>query len=136
MALEGSVARIVSEHELVINRGAADGVREGQRFVVFVALDEVTDPETGSSLGNLEIVKARLVALHVQERMTVCGPSRDTTASSEEDPTQRTLSAEMVAVSMSSSRRPGPTLNVDRSSMTGVPRVGPIAVGDRVRAID
>ena len=69
MAIEGLVARILNDESVVINRGSAHGVKEGMRFAIFTELDEVKDPETGESIGKLELVKARVVAMHVQENM-------------------------------------------------------------------
>jgi hypothetical protein len=40
-------------------------------FIVYALSDMVFDPETGADLGRIEIVKARLVAAHVQEKMTI-----------------------------------------------------------------
>ena len=137
MAIEGRVARILTDESLVINRGSSHGVRAGMRFVVFAELDEVKDPETGGSLGRLELVKGRLVASHVQETMTTCVAEREAAPPAlGDDPSQHTLSAEMVAVSMISGRRAGAKLNVDRASVSGVPRAGPIAVGDKVRSTE
>lgn len=134
MAIEGRVARILTDEALVINRGSAHGVREGMRFVIYAELDEVTDPETGKSLGKLELVKARVVATHVQEGMTICTAEPERRAAEPEDPSQRTLSAEMVAASMSSTRRA--KLNVEKGSISGLPRAAPIAVGDKVRSVE
>jgi len=135
MAIQGSVARILGSDALVINRGLQQGVREGMRFVVFVELDEVTDPEDGSSLGRLEVVKARVVATHVQEKMAVCGPLAETLAETE-NPLHHTLSSEMIAVSLAQRGQTGGSLNVDRQAVAGVPQVGPIQVGDRVRSVE
>ena len=140
MAVTGQVARILSDESIVINRGSEHGVKPGDRFVVFASGDEVTDPETGSSLGKLEIVKARVVAAHVQDEMTTCVAEPEAEAVSFDDPTQHTLSAEMVAVSMSggkgvAGRRRAGKMDVDRSAASGVPRSGPVAVGDRVRSV-
>ncbi len=135
MAIEGRVARILGDEAVVINCGSAQGVREGMRFVVFSELDDVADPETGSSLRRLEIVKARVVASHVQENMTICEAERAAGGMSFEDPTQHTLSAEMVAVSMHERAREPAKLKVDRSQVTGLPRAEPVTVGDRVRSV-
>jgi hypothetical protein len=134
--IEGRVARILTDEGIVISRGSDHGVREGKRFVVFAEMDEVEDPETGASLGKLELVKARIVASHVQERMTICTAEPPARPDEAEDPMHHTLSSEMVAVSMLAGRaRPG-KLPVDRSAATGLPRAGPISVGDRVRSVE
>ncbi len=140
MAVNGVVAQILSDEKIVVNRGSSHGVKPGDRFVVFAEGDEVADPETGASLGRLEVVKARVVAAHVQEKMSTCvaepeefvGPKSP--LSSSDDPTQHTLSAEMVAVSMLSGRRKAGKMEVDRSAASGLPQTGPVKVGDLVRS--
>ncbi|MHC5058891.1 MAG: hypothetical protein ACYTKD_29905 [Planctomycetota bacterium] len=135
MAIEGLVARILNDESVVINCGSAHGVKEGMRFAIFTELDEVKDPETGSSLGKLELVKARVVASHVQESMTICEAEPPAGPVSFEDPTQHTLSAEMIAVSLHSRGARG-KLKVERAEVAGLPEAGPITVADRVRSVE
>ena len=47
MAIEGQVATIVNERELVINRGSDSGVNEGMKFKVVGGELAIKDPETG-----------------------------------------------------------------------------------------
>lgn len=68
--IEGKVIHKLSPTELVVNIGRSLGVREGSRFIVFALGDELKDPDTGESLGALEIVRGRAEAKHVQEKMT------------------------------------------------------------------
>ncbi|WP_299437302.1 hypothetical protein [uncultured Rhodospira sp.] len=63
------VARVVDDYKVVINRGAEDGIKEGQRFLVYGIGDEVVDPETKETLGRLELVRGRGEVVHVQPRM-------------------------------------------------------------------
>jgi len=137
MAIEGKVARILDEYSVIINRGSADGVADGMRFVVFTEVDEVADPDTGDSLGKWELIKGRLSAAHVQERMTVCSAEAKAEEVAQGDPSTHTLSAEMIKVSMPA-KAGGPAgekLNVKKSDLSGVPATKPIAVGDRVRSV-
>lgn len=69
--IQTKVARVVSPTELILAAGAEDGVEEGMEFVVFSLSDTVYDPETKEDLGQIEIVKARLVAAHVQDKITI-----------------------------------------------------------------
>lgn len=64
------IAKIVTEYRVVINRGHKDGVENGMRFVIFDPGEEILDPKTGESLGNLEIVKAKVEVINVQEKMS------------------------------------------------------------------
>ena len=69
--IQTKVARVVSPTELILAAGAENGVEEGMEFIVYSLSDPVTDPETGEDLGRIEIVKARLIAAHVQEQITI-----------------------------------------------------------------
>ena len=65
------VAAIVNRYTLVLNRGADDGIRTGQKFLVYGLSDfEIEDPETGDTLGQLEIVRGTGKATHVQPKVT------------------------------------------------------------------
>jgi len=55
--------------EVVINRGARDGVKRGDRFLVFSIGPHVNDPDTGEDLGEIELVRGRGEVVHVQEQM-------------------------------------------------------------------
>jgi hypothetical protein len=70
--VEGVVAAILNERELVLNKGYADGVERGMKFRVLAAPFEVIDPETDKSLGFIDRDKTRVEAINVQERMSVC----------------------------------------------------------------
>lgn len=77
MTNEGSeqTARVVfmfhDRYQLVINRGSDDGVEIGDRYIVFgLSGEEIFDPDTGDSLGNLELVRGRGVVVHVQPKMS------------------------------------------------------------------
>jgi hypothetical protein len=71
--IEGRVARILTERELIINRGRNDGVSPGMQFEVLASESlEITDPETGQSLGALDRPKLRVEATDVYPQFTVC----------------------------------------------------------------
>jgi hypothetical protein len=134
--LEGKVAQILSDKFIVITAGALAGVKAGMAFVVLSQGEEVKDPGTGAVLGRWELPKGYLRATHVQERITTCegipAPGQD--SRSGEEGTE-VLSATMISDSL----RPeswggsGARLNVNRAQVVGVPRIGPISVGDIVR---
>jgi hypothetical protein len=72
MALEGKVAKILGNNEIVINRGRGEGVRQGMIFEVFTPEgEEVWDPDTGETLGTVEDVKAHAEVTEVKERLAV-----------------------------------------------------------------
>jgi hypothetical protein len=55
--------------EVVINRGVRDGVKLGDRFLVFGEGPRIIDPDTGKDLGQLELVRGRGEVVHVQEHL-------------------------------------------------------------------
>lgn len=63
------VAKVIDEYTLVLNKGSSDGIKEGQRFLIYSVGEEVKDPDMGISLGMLELVRGTGKARHVQERM-------------------------------------------------------------------
>ena len=65
------IAKILEGGRLVINRGAEHGVTAGAAYLVYQQGDEIHDPETGDSLGHLEIVKGRAVVTQVQAKLSV-----------------------------------------------------------------
>ena len=68
--IQGKVIRVLSPTELVINLGSSHGVTEHSRLVVFALGAQINDPDSGESLGQLEIVKGKAEAKHVQEKMS------------------------------------------------------------------
>jgi hypothetical protein len=65
------VASVQSEFDLVLNVGSNEGINVGQRFLVYSLGEEVLDPETGESLGTLEVISGTGKVVHVQERLCV-----------------------------------------------------------------
>jgi hypothetical protein len=63
-------------YKLVINRGAKDGVKMGQRFLIYSIGEEILDPDTKESLGKLEIVRGKGKVIHVQEKMATLESER------------------------------------------------------------
>lgn len=80
VVVTGKVAEVISDREVVLNKGYADGVREGMYFKI---LDpnafNVVDPDTGEVLGGLKRVKVALVAKQVAERLTLATTFRTET---------------------------------------------------------
>lgn len=66
------VASVLSGDRVVINKGANDGIKIGQRCLVYELTDlEITDPLTNESLGRLEEPKGTGKIVSVQDRMAV-----------------------------------------------------------------
>jgi hypothetical protein len=65
-----NVADIINPLRLVINRGENDGIRLQQRVLVYsISNEEIKDPNTGASLGYLEIVKGTGRVVHLQDKL-------------------------------------------------------------------
>lgn len=67
----GKVVDIKNIYTAIINKGSNDGVGEGMRFLIYETGEELKDPETGESLGNMEYIKARVKANYVSEKYTI-----------------------------------------------------------------
>ncbi len=137
----GKVAKILDEYSIVVNVGRNDGVTEGMVFVVFTqSSDEIKDPDSGETLGTLENVKDYVSAVHIQDKFATCVAKEVKRIPEEgESSSAQTLSGAMMAESMSA--RPGgkirtEKLNVNTSQIAGMPQLGPITVGDKVRSVD
>lgn len=75
--IKGQVASVLTDRQLVINRGAEHGVEEQMIFAVLNRnAIEIKDPETGQLLGNAPIAKVVVEARVVEERFTVCSTFR------------------------------------------------------------
>ena len=73
------VAEVLGPAKVVINKGSEDGVRQGQRFLIYGKRQEIFDPDTNDSLGELEVVRGTGKVTHLQSRMATIGS--DMTAS-------------------------------------------------------
>lgn len=62
------VAQIINDYRVAINKGAEDGVKEGQSYLIYCLSEEdIIDPVSQKSLGKLEIVKGTGKVIHVQK---------------------------------------------------------------------
>lgn len=66
-----NVVKVIDPYKLAINRGSTDGIRIGQRMLVYLlSEEELIDPNTNESLGHLEIFKGTGKVIHVQEKLS------------------------------------------------------------------
>ncbi len=134
--IEGKVAKVVDEYNIIVNVGSADGVTPNMQFAIFTTGDEVVDPDSNESLGEWELVKGYVMATHVQERITVCTGVALQDGQPAADPSTHTLSAEMTRAHMAphgSGLRV--KLPVNPAEVEGMPLTGPISVGDSIRSV-
>ncbi len=65
-----TVVKVIDSCKLAINRGKIHGLKQGQRLLVYsLSPQEIQDPNTGESLGYLEMVKGTGQVIHLQEKM-------------------------------------------------------------------
>ena len=75
-----SVARVLDNYTVVINRGSEHDVKKNQKFQIYILSDEeIIDPENGESLGCLEIVKGTGKVIHIQPQMATLESTKKTT---------------------------------------------------------
>ena len=134
--ITAKVAAIIDDTTLVLNAGSSHGVLEGMVFVIFAEHKAIEDPDSGEPLGQWEMVKARVVVTHVQERM--CTVRAPLVADGAAPSNTRTLSSLMVEHSLGSYGRGSDRwehLQVRGADVSGQPKGQPIAVGDQARAL-
>lgn len=129
--VKGRVARILDEYSVVLNVGTRQGVRPGMRFVIYVEGDEIADPVSLEPLGRLELVKAVVQAVHIQETMTVVSAPVDEAKSE----STTVLSARLAEASGGVNLPQRNRLSVRGSDISGTRFAGPIGVGDHARSI-
>lgn len=78
--IEGRVAQVLNERELIINRGLAHGVSRGMKFEVLASEPlKVVDPEDGTDLGEVDRAKVKVRASSVHDRFAICETYETTT---------------------------------------------------------
>jgi len=70
--IEGKVAQLIDGQTLVINRGSEHGVNVGMRFAVLNPRGaEIRDPDTGETIGSVEIDKVVVKVVRVEDKLAV-----------------------------------------------------------------
>ncbi|RFA11986.1 hypothetical protein B7R21_11675 [Subtercola boreus] len=70
--IEGKVAQILTEQDLVINRGSLQGVRIGMRFAILSPRGaDIKDPDTGEILDSVELAKTFVKIVDVKPKVAV-----------------------------------------------------------------
>ena len=72
MTRKYKIAKIIDEYQVVVNAGSNDIIHDDDCLEVYQPGQEVTDPDTGESLGTLDFVKAKLRVVNVFPKMCVC----------------------------------------------------------------
>lgn len=71
MPIEGKVAGIINERDLIINKGSDVGVSEGMKFRVVEGQVPIKDPDSGEELGCLDREKIRVRVVEVQAKFCI-----------------------------------------------------------------
>lgn len=67
--ISAKVAKVLSDNELVINKGEADGVETGMIFTIKDdRLDDIVDPDTGEDLGSIDRPKISIRIMRTGKR--------------------------------------------------------------------
>lgn len=134
----GKIVRILSEHEVVINKGLANGVKYNMEFVIYEEGDPVLDPQTREALDRIEIVKDRVYVTHLQSRICIASTSPVAV-----DIGQALASAQKRGehgISLSPTHGPHiiqPNLNVDEGQIQPLRESSlGIRIGDKVRNVE
>ena len=64
------IAKVVDEYTLVINAGKNQGIKSGFKFLIYSIGEDIKDPDTEESLGNLEVIKGIGKVSHVQDNIS------------------------------------------------------------------
>jgi hypothetical protein len=130
MSVYGKVLRIFDETSLLVNMGKKDGLKRGDKLVVIEKGEEIKDPDSGESLGEIEIAKAELIAADVQERLTILRTETEKVST-----VNLPLSTRMVQDSVKGGGFQSKMV-VTPGEMSGVPTLTPVRVGDIVRLVE
>lgn len=119
------IAKIISTTELVINAGLNQNINVGDKFQIIdkVGSEPVIDPDTGESLGTLDIIKGTVEVTSVYPNMSIVHSARTINP---------VLQASAGLLSPYQVRK---DLNVDKAQITGgAPENenAPIKIGDIV----
>lgn len=75
------VVSIIDDYQLVINRGSEQGLKNGDRVLIYGIGEIIKDPVTGEDLGALEIVRGRGFVHHVQQKLATIKSSEKSRSS-------------------------------------------------------
>ncbi len=71
LVIEGKIIRILSPEKVLLSVGEIDGVKLGMIFSIYEVGEEIIDPDTDISLGNIEYKKADVLIDNTMEKMSI-----------------------------------------------------------------
>lgn len=69
--LIGKIIRILDKRTVIINLGKEHGVKSGAIFSIIGEAEEIIDPFTNESLGEVKVIKSRVKAVEVAEKFSI-----------------------------------------------------------------
>lgn len=134
------IAKIISTKQVVINAGSDDGLKEGDKLEIIdkIGTEDIKDPDTGESLGKLDVSKGTVYVSKVYPKMAIADAPVHTIS-----PYQSQLSSLAGAglanafglANLGEYKRVQDDLNVDPTQITGdLPKgdIDQIRIGDLV----
>lgn len=64
------VIKVIDNYTVVINVGTNDKITDSYEFLLYELGEELFDPDTNESLGQLEVVKGTAMPIHIQDKIT------------------------------------------------------------------
>lgn len=128
------VAKILDEYNLVINGGTEHNVSVGDKFQILDKTGSaVEDPDTNEIIGYLDLIKATVEVIEVQEKMSICTSGEHVTII-------KSIADDIEKLNFSSNpytKTEKIKLNVDNTQITGGLSKSnkPIRVGDSANLI-
>lgn len=124
--MDYKVVKIIDDMNVVINCGSNQNIEEGELFYILSDTKEkVIDPDTNEVLGEFNRIKARIEAITVFEKMSIC-----------QNASKALPFADIIRSSFDTEHRLG--LNVDPEQISGGlfdAEDELIKIGDRVQSI-
>ena len=73
MVQEMKIAKIISTKQIVVNAGSNDGLKVGDKLEIIDKFGDepIVDPDTGESLGTLDLIKGNVIVSKVYPHMAI-----------------------------------------------------------------
>lgn len=73
MTKEMKIAKIISTKQIVVNAGSNDGLKVGDKLEIIDKFGDepIVDPDTGESLGTLDLIKGTVIVSKVYPHMAI-----------------------------------------------------------------
>ena len=73
MTKEMNIAKIISTKQIVVNAGSNDGLKVGDKLEIIDKFGDepIVDPDTGESLGTLDLIKGTVIVSKVYPHMAI-----------------------------------------------------------------